>query len=488
MTDVDPVEAGLAKLGEGYVPEPPSTNGKHAHDAPIVFGDACRLPDDVWGAVTVGPLGDRLRHIKRAAQSRQRCATAVANVVLARVAAAIPHTIKLDDTVGSEQPLCMLTFITGPPGTGKGDAVSIGSDLIPVNATPLLIEGVNDHLPPGSGQGLIDVMFDMVEEPKPSGNGTVKVKRQVRNNAFFQLDEGEAMTSLAGQSSSIVMETIRTIWSGKTVGQFNVEIERRRVLPGGTYTYGLVGGIQPVKAATILNDDEGGTPQRFVWAPSVDPNIPAERELWPGPLDWAPPDATKLDTVSVAGPQGWLRHYLTQPPEIQADIRAHDLAVQRGELTLGLLDAHAMNMRRRVAGLLALLDDSLHVNAQHWELAKLWMAASDATRAVVITANLTAMAKLAEQKRTASARTRVAEVDAVELRHTIDQARKIAVKVHAEPERWTVAELRRALSKRGREYLDDALAHALAEHWVEIIDEEGQGAAKRSLRPGVKKP
>ncbi len=481
---IESVEDALAAIGKEYTPPAPrAANGNGKHDAPVVFGPACRWPDDVWGVQTAGPLGDRLRTIKRAARSRQRSATAVGGVVLARVAAAIPHTIRLDNIVGSDQPLCTFGFVVGGPGTGKGDAAAIGSELLRPGSTPLLVDGINDHLPPGSGQGLIDVMFDMVDETNAAGK-TVKVKRQVRNNAFFQLDEGEAMTSLAGQSSSIVLETIRTIWSGHTVGQYNVEIERRRVLPGGTYTYGIIGGIQPTKAGVILDDDEGGTPQRFLWFPSVDPELPDDDEAWPGTLDWDTPSPSTLDKIGVVGPGGYVCHYLTQAPEIAAEIKAHDRAVQRGTKALGLLDAHAMNMRRRIAGLLTILDDRTHTEQLHWELANIILDCSNAARDVVIEANMDAKAYTAKLKRAA----KVADAEAIgtaeERRLVVDGARFIAGKVHAEPERWTVADMRRnGISKWIRDRYTACLDHATEEHWV-VIEESD----KRNLRCGEKRP
>ena len=74
-----------------------------------------------------------------------------------------------------------------PPGSGKGDAVTIGAELLPVD------EHVADQLPIGSGEGLAEVLFDFVTE---EDNGRPnKVKRQVRYNAFVNIDEGDAWPS-----------------------------------------------------------------------------------------------------------------------------------------------------------------------------------------------------------------------------------------------------------------------------------------------------
>lgn len=482
------VRANETIVGDYTTKNPPSTNGKHApDDAPIKFGDECRLSEEFWDFAGDGPLGDRLRHIRAAAWSVQRSPTATFGVCLSRMAAGMPHTIKLDAIVGSEQPLTLFVVTVGGSGSGKGDGAANATRLLPTSTLDLLHEGITDHLPPGSGQGFIDVLFDMVEveESKPKKF----VKTQTRSNAFFEMDEGEALGALAGKDH-VLLESMRTVWSGKTVGQTNVEAERRRVLPAGTYSYGVNIQVQPTKAAELIEDDAGGTPQRFLWFPTMDPSIPQATGEILGPLDWAPPGPQELSRIAVmpGGSGGYVRHYLTQHPDIVDEIRAHDLAVQRGEKTVAPLDAHRLNMRRRVAALLALLDGKLHVALDHWSLSALVMAVSDATRAVVLGATIKVRADENERRRRFQSSVAVAQDEAVATQRTVSCATKIAEKVRAEPEQWRYSTMRRSLTKRDQEVYTDAVEHAVSMSWVVVGEIDGQGESKRPLRPGKKKP
>jgi hypothetical protein len=481
-------------MREHFAAKQPNVNGKHADDEVVVFGPECRLPSAFWEFEGDGPLGKRLRHIRSCAHAVQRSPTATFGVSLARMSAGMPHTVKLDAIVGSEQPLTIFTATVGASGSGKGDAAANAGRVFPAAHLDLLVDGLTDHLPPGSGQGLIEVLFDMVEEEVEGKKKPVMRKVQMRHNAFFEMDEGEALGALAGKDH-ILLESLRTIWSGKTVGQTNVEVERRRVLPAGTYTYGVNIQVQPTKAARLIEDDEGGTPQRFLWFPVMDPDIPEATGEQLGPCDWSPPGPMELAKITVmpGSDGGYVRHYLTQHPDITSEIRSHDLAVQRGEKTLAPLDAHALNLRRRIAGLLALLDGKLHVGLDHWELSAMVMTASTATRTVVLGTTQKVAADKAEANRSFQASIIARGADAVE-RDRIAKCRAIIItKVWDEPERWTVKKMREGPCKRYSDVFIEALDDAVELKRVAVVvievERTGTGKAKaKALRPGSKKP
>jgi len=133
---------------------------------------------------------EKLAQIRQAAHSRQRGADAVLQVVLARVAAGAPFTLKLPALVGSPSPLCYFGVVLGPSGTGKGNSADIGSELVPLGTH------VADQLPLGSGEGLVEVLFESVREPDPVTSKPVTVKRQIRYNAFVYVDEGDMLAAI----------------------------------------------------------------------------------------------------------------------------------------------------------------------------------------------------------------------------------------------------------------------------------------------------
>ena len=78
----------------------PATNGQgdHDHDEPCPPTDPLHLPDDFYAARPV------LAHISQAARTRQRSRDAVFHVVLARIAAAVPHQREAPRRSSGHQP------------------------------------------------------------------------------------------------------------------------------------------------------------------------------------------------------------------------------------------------------------------------------------------------------------------------------------------------------------------------------------------------
>lgn len=435
---------------------PAHTNGS----APEVAEPTPHLPDEFWRARPA------LAHVRQAAHARQRSADAVLHAVLARVAAFTPYTTVLPAIVGSKAPLSYFAVVVGPTGAGKSSAVGIGTELAPAP------EWIADQLPLGSGEGLAEVLFDLVEEPDDKGK-LRSVKRQVRHGAFVFADEGQVLTEIADRNGSTLLPTLRTMWTGGTIGQTNASSERKRVVPAGSYVFGVVLGLQPSKAGKLLADADAGTPGRFGWASATDPTIPDEPPAWPGPLSWkVPPVITGGTAVDVA-------------PEIIAEVRSAGLAVVRGHSVVHPLDAHGNLYRLKVAALLAVLDGRHDINGKDWLLAGMVRATSDAVRGSVQSAVAADVDFREQQTINRVVRQASAVEEARERRRlVVECAEKVKEKVEAEPERWTVATLKRDLSKRQRLFFDEALAYAVDEEWVHEVPAAGQGTNKRTLRPG----
>lgn len=431
-------------------------------------GESRWLPEDFW---TARP---KLSQIRQAAHSRQRSADAVLHVVLARVAAGIPHTIKLPAIVGAPAPLCHFAVNLAPPGSGKGDAAKIGTELVALG------DHVADQLPIGSGEGIVEALFDDVSEMNPDTGKREKRKRQTKHNAFVYVDEGDMLAAVSHRQGSTLLSTLRTIWSGSTLGNTNASPDRKRIVPAGQYTYGVIVGLQPALAGPLLEEAKAGTPQRFCWAPAVDPAVPEQPPAWPMSFDWTP---EKPDLEAVRDKAGYMRHYLRVADRVSHEIRANDLARQRGA-TLDLHQAHAELSRLKVAGLLAVLESRYTITDEDWELAGVVKAASDANldhaRAVVD-------GEAARHERAASdrnARRQVAATAATEGWRTVKCAEKIRAKVVTDPG-ILVSKLRRDIGQRWRDVVDDGLAYGTGEGWFhERREPSHSGDDKRSLWRG----
>lgn len=423
-----------------------------------------------------------LKHIRDAAHARQRSAPAVLGVTLARVAALVDHRLRIPPIVGADAGLSLISVILAPPGVGKSTANHIGAALLPAP------EGLDvaDQLPLGTGEGLVETFYGTVDEEDPETGKKSKVRRQVRHNAFVFVDEGQVVGEIGNRKGATLLPTIRTAFTGGTMGNANASEERRRIVPGGSYTLGIVVAMQTSLAGALLDDAEGGTPQRMLWLSAIDPTIPDVPPAWPGPLPWQPPDSEKVRDLRG---DGWLvgeEAFLGVAQTIQDEIRLADLARARGEVATAALDAHEGLLRLKLAALLAILDGRLSIDEEDWQLAAVVKAMSDRMRDTVEHTVEQRSAKAEADMSARLARRAVHQVAAVEQRRVVDCARKVAEKVWGEPDRWTRKELFGAM-RRYRDVLDDGLNHAVAEGWVTEVVEPGHGDRKRSIRPGMQR-
>lgn len=417
------------------------------------------LPEEFWSRRPV------LTHIRQAAHNRRKCADAVLHLVLARVAAISPHTLRLPGLTGTEVTLSYYAAITGASGDGKSSSDGVALDLVPER------DGLIDHIPLGSGEGLAELFFEHVKEEGPDDK-TVVVKRQVHHNAYIWVDEGETLTEIGGRRGATIMQALRTAWVGGVLGQANATKETHRVVPRLSYVVGMGMAIPSSRAGALFDDAAGGTPQRFAWAESGDPSIPDEKPPWPGELDWQPPPRISTgETVQLAS-------------EVEAEVDERILARARRELIPGPLDGHRDLIRLKIAALLAILDGRKDLSCDDWDLAGTVVETSIQVRDGVL-----GIVAAEGARREAAARDRHAEREteadvAKERRSVVDCARKIAEKVAARPDGVTWSQVHRSLTKRLREAAEAGLDHAKAEGWVSEEEASGQGTQKRVLRPG----
>jgi hypothetical protein len=65
---------------------------------------------------------------------------------------------------------------------------------------------------------------------------------------------------------------------------------------------GCLVGVHPANAAPLLDDTTAGTPQRFVWLPADDPDVPDERPAEPPALRhtlWTPTSVLDVDPKAL---------------------------------------------------------------------------------------------------------------------------------------------------------------------------------------------
>ena len=430
---------------------------------------ATTLPPEFWAERAV------LDHVRRAAHARNRSADAVLHAVLARVAAFSPFQWEIPPIVGAPGSLNLFTAVIGPSGAGKSTAVAIAQELVPASSDAA------DGLPLGSGEGLAEAYMGQRSDVDDKGR-KIKVRCQIRYNAFCYVDEGEALIEHLDRKGTTIMETLRRAWSGATLGQANASAERNRVIASGMYRMGLCIGFQPDKAGRLLSDHTGGTPQRFLWCSAVDPAIPDDAAEHPGPLVLPTIPRRELDDAMVVDARGLRRFRLDIDPDIREQVWLEDRARARGDMVVDALDSHATLHRLKLASLLAVLEGRFAVNLDDWRLsAVLWDVSCAVRHQVALLAALDA--QRAEEGRLdyAGRRATVEEAARAEAPAKVERhAKRLADWLHDHGGEVRPSELRNRMRSTERSLFESAITYAVAHRWM-VETEQG-------FEPGESRP
>jgi hypothetical protein len=267
--------------------------------------------------------------------------------VLLRVSASTPHDVQLPGVRGGRASLNLLSAFVGKSGDGKGAALKVATLAWPRQILTL---------PVGSGQGVAQ-MFTM------SNDGEIEP-------IIFDIPEIDTLTGLTSTQGSILLPTLKSLAMGEQLGQANATKDSRRIVPEHSYRACLAVGAQPGHTQVLFRDTTGGTPQRFLWVPVVDPTTPDGRFPEPEPLDTTSP-------LWTPGHDG-VAEIVYGVPEIEQSIRDNALSRVRGEGDP--LDGHSLLTRCKVAALLAIMHQRSEVTDWDWQLSATVMAVSDQTR------------------------------------------------------------------------------------------------------------
>jgi hypothetical protein len=283
--------------------------------------------------------------------------------------------------------------------------------------------------------------------------------------------EVDTLSALGARQGATLLPILRSAWSGEALGFSYADPSKALDVAARSYRCSLMLGVQPAKAGPLLEDAEGGTPQRFLWVPVTDPDMPRERTVPPEPIVWD----RKYPTVD--------RYEMGVCEEATDAIDEAHWRRSRGEGNA--LDGHALYTRLKVAAALALLDRRLSVTADDWRLSGRIMASSDATRAGV-QRTLRERAQEANLGRArAEAARAVVVADEVDAQAVKKASQSVKTALGKRPGEWMPAgELRRAVPSRVRANLDDALDALVLSGDIEAEATEyhGQSGTRYRLR------
>lgn len=424
-----------------------------------------------------------LEFVREFALSRYAAPWATLGATLTRAVAAVEPNIQLPPILGVPASLNLFVGLVAGSGGGKDIASGVAAALLDIRSgsQPLPI----DMIPLGSGEGLSHIYM----KPPPkltarrsrkgddedsetiglsglSGGGDEPI--QYRTRALVVVSEIDTLDSIGQRKGSTLGPQLRQAWSGSQLGFQYVDSTKRMIVPAHVYRMGLLAFIQPGRAGALLNETDGGTPQRFLWLPAINPEIvsPTDEE--------------------IENPVPPMRGVAWQPPQYQAGyapfdvctsarrtiVRAH-VARQRGDGEA--LDGHALLTRLKVAAALAMLTNDqparqCTVTEEDWELSGIVMAVSDRTRAGV-QRHLAELAREQNEKQAyAKARESIVITETVENAALARAAKWVGSKIGEE---WvTLRSLTQAMKSTIRPQLGVVLDRMLAVGEIEVEEYE----------------
>lgn len=435
-----------------------------------------RLPEEFWGS------RDLFKAIRQAAWASQTHPDAVLACVLARAAGALGHEVLFDSGKGSPGTLSLFACLLAPSGIGKSEAYSAATSLVHLPSHLVDENGYanqeifRDGLGIGTGEGLAEAYMGMVDketgkfvvkgrgrnmQPEPE---IIKVRAVVRHRAFFFVDEGETLTKLMRErQGSTLGPTLRTAWSGGTLGQANASEDRFRFVPARSYSMGIVIGYQPNTAVDMLSDVGPGTPQRFLWLGAQDTEMPDEMYEWPEPV--------------TLPPEGMGAGMIRFPIEIKRWLRTQTRGKHRGEIEINPMDSHEPLMRCKLAALLCYLDGRWEVDRSDWVLGGMVWSVSCAIRDRLIRHRDTEAQRQADEKRTARL-TEATEIEVMratvttEVEHVAKRIARAVIEADEKFERIKRYKLKKDFG-RWKPYFDAGLSHARSMGWISAEESDG---------------
>ncbi|BBX67818.1 hypothetical protein [Mycolicibacterium psychrotolerans] len=300
---------------------------------------------------------EQLNNVRQWAHARFAAKWAVFLAVLLRVSASTSPGVQLPGVIGGPASLNLIGAFVSPSGGGKGISDKVAKLAWP---TPII------ERPIGSGEGIAALFAP------PKKEGAEHITRAIVN-----VSEIDSLAGIAGRQGSILLAQLKSAVMGELIGQSNASEATTRIVLPHTYRMCMSIGAQPGHCDVIFNDTTGGTPQRVLWAPTIDPTMPADVRPDPEPLNTRLPSWAHQDTEITYG-----------FPEIREQIISAHIARQRGEPDA--LDGHRMLTKCKVAAVLAIMHHRSVVGELDWELAETVLSVSDSTRDWIVHAARTA--------------------------------------------------------------------------------------------------
>lgn len=345
----DQVASELGRHRHNLPNDKPSANGHHLHvvrdtdeEPPeplkLRMPDYMKLENGFWDS------RQSLRTIYEHSLARMTPPWSVLACCVARALTYVPPHIFLPPIVGGPGTLNWFGALISVSGGGKSTSLQASEALVNVYVQRRNV---------GSGEGVIAAYKTRTknDEDDPATKAVM-----------FVADEIDTLTALGSRTGSTLLPTLRTAFSGDDLGfgyKENVNVAAR------TYRTTLICSMQPGRAGPIINDAEGGTPQRFMWFPANDMRIGDTDNRDVDPCGLTLPRAEDLSYPTI----------LSIPPEAEEAVRENRILQARGETDE--MKGHSIFSREKFAYALTILDGRTSMTSEDWRLSGIAASVSD---------------------------------------------------------------------------------------------------------------
>ncbi|AWB90307.1 hypothetical protein [Homoserinimonas hongtaonis] len=249
-------------------------------------------------------------------EARRRIASpwAVLGAAIARALLTIPHTVRYRSALHPEgTPLNLAIALVGRSGSGKSTAIR-GAAC----AVEFMGEDVPTPAAARSGEGIATMLARM---HTTKGEDPELIWSRHDHATWLHWDEVGQLGEQGARTGSTVMESIKSVTSGESIGGQNAKGDGVTI-PGGSYRAVLTVAVQPGRAGPLLSDGAlaGGLSARFVWMLAEDPAA----------ADAARPEATHAP-IQVPLSQWDRVQFVDALPVMDAAHEADTRAAHRGE-------------------------------------------------------------------------------------------------------------------------------------------------------------
>lgn len=340
---------GVTVIGDGQAPQPPYTLDQLKDVAPTEHAVFTHSP--------------ALRSLWGHSISRLCSPWGALGAALVRTSVALEPEVVLPNYVGTYGSLNLMVGLVANSGGGKGASESVARDCFMVSKGTQ--EQVILEKPLGSGEGIAETFTRRAAANSEEEHGTL-------TRALFTVSEIDKLGALKSRQGATVMETLRQVFSGETIGNTNGNKDTSRNVQAHTYRATLLVGIQPRRSGVLLSTDEvdGGTAQRFLWLPTEP--YPLDKRQRPGEL--SPAVVNLADSINTGE-----RVVIEFPKQVGDHTRQLRIDRLTGK-SHDPLAGHRNLLQLKVAAHLAVIGGRTAATMNDWHVADLILQKSDETR------------------------------------------------------------------------------------------------------------